>query len=54
MKGLAFQTTPSTLKLFSISVSKQARRDFAAAKLSASMEKVMYFCFTSPLFPFAS
>ena len=46
--------TPSTLKLFSTSVSIRERRAFAAARLSASMEKVMYLHFSSPLLPFSS
>ena len=44
--------TPSTLKLLSTSVSIRERRAFAAARLSASMEKVMYLHFSSPLLPF--
>ena len=46
--------TPRRLKLFRMSVSIRSSRGFAVFRFSASMPKVRYLVFTSPLLPFAS
>ena len=46
--------TPSRLKAFQRSFSMRSRRGFAILILSASMPKVRYFVFTSPLLPLES